>query len=111
MFRAVFSMFFWVILARWSYSEIQLSCPKLLPFIDYSLRRLQIPTHDKWPAKSEVITFMNDMVQDLDKSEHQVSSDTHSKEHQAKFFGASLDLPHPKDTDTRAQLKTDSRSN
>lgn len=50
-------MFLWVLIARWAYAEVKLSVPNLIPFIDYSLEQVQIPTHDQWPPKEEIMAY------------------------------------------------------
>lgn len=52
MIRILFSLCFWVIIARWSYAEIKLLLPSAVPVIDYALDTIQIPTHDKWNAQT-----------------------------------------------------------
>lgn len=42
-------MFFWVVVARWCYSEVGLFFPQALPVIDQALETISLPTHDKWP--------------------------------------------------------------
>lgn len=49
MFRLIFSLLFWVTLARWGYQEIALYSPEVTPFIDRFIERFTPPTHDKWP--------------------------------------------------------------
>jgi len=51
MLRLLLSFFLTVVVARWVYSEIQLSLPQAVPAIDYVLKKVQIPTHDKWDRK------------------------------------------------------------
>lgn len=46
--RALFTMMFWVVLARWSYSEIAQVSPYLQSSVDRLLEVAAIPTHDKW---------------------------------------------------------------
>ena len=48
MFRLLLSISLSVVIARWAYQEVELCVPQLVPYIDYSLERVQIPTHDKW---------------------------------------------------------------
>jgi hypothetical protein len=62
MFRFFFSLCCSVIIARWIYQEVQLAAPELVPFIDYSLDRVQIPTHDKWlkTALSNAVRYIDD---------------------------------------------------
>jgi hypothetical protein len=50
MFRLMFSMLMWVTVARWVYSEVELSAPVLIPVFDSILEVVQIPTHDQWSA-------------------------------------------------------------
>lgn len=52
MLKLLFKLFFWVVVARWGYAEIQLSAPALVPYVDYTLTVVQIPTHDRWPKES-----------------------------------------------------------
>lgn len=48
MVRLVFTFLLTVVVARWMYSEVQVSFPQAVPFIDYALEKVQIPTHDQW---------------------------------------------------------------
>lgn len=48
MVRLLLTMLFSIAVARWSYSEVKLVFPSALPFIDFALRKVEIPTHDKW---------------------------------------------------------------
>ncbi|MBN8548331.1 MAG: hypothetical protein J0M12_03325 [Deltaproteobacteria bacterium] len=48
MFRIMFSIFFWALVGRWAYSEVNLVFPSVTPVIDFALTKLQIPTHDRW---------------------------------------------------------------
>ena len=41
-------MMFWVILARWGYSEVANFSPALRQSIDVVLEVAVIPTHDRW---------------------------------------------------------------
>lgn len=52
MFRWLCSFVFTVAAARWIYAEVKLAVPEAMPLIDYSLERLQIPTHDKWSKQA-----------------------------------------------------------
>ena len=58
MIRIVFSLFFWALVGRWAYSEVNLVFPSATPVIDFALTKLQIPTHDQWDAKS-IHTFIS----------------------------------------------------
>ncbi len=51
MLRLVFSLFLWVSVGRWTYSEIELLAPKAIPAVDALVEFLDIPTHDKWDFK------------------------------------------------------------
>ena len=46
--RAVLTMFFWVIVARWSYAEIAKFSPTMRASVDSLLELATIPTHDQW---------------------------------------------------------------
>ncbi len=52
MIRIFFKLCFWVIIARWTYAEVQLVAPSATPAIDFALQKIQIPTHDKWSKGS-----------------------------------------------------------
>jgi len=51
MIRFLFSLFFYVILARWIYAEAVLFSPDMTPLIDGALETISVPTHDKWDKK------------------------------------------------------------
>lgn len=52
MFRIMFSLFFWALVGRWAYSEVNLVFPSVTPVIDFALTKLQIPTHDRWDPQA-----------------------------------------------------------
>jgi len=66
MFRLMFSMVMWVTVARWMYSEAELSAPMLIPVFDSILEVVQIPTHDQWSAEpfEEVFAQMQSILDD-----------------------------------------------
>jgi len=105
MFKAIFSMIFWVVVARWGYSELQLSFPNLVPFIDYSLSRVQIPTHDKWPAKATVISFLNTVAKDWESTKAEQASNSRPVHPHTKLFGASLNQSDSQVSDYKAQVR------
>jgi hypothetical protein len=60
----MFSMVMWVTVARWVYSEAELSAPVLIPVFDSILEVVQIPTHDQWSAEpfKEVFAEMREVL-------------------------------------------------
>lgn len=48
MVRFFLALGFYVVVGRWLYSEAELSAPNLVPVIDATLEKVQIPTHDTW---------------------------------------------------------------
>lgn len=48
MIKFIFTMIFYVAVARWIYAEVRLVTPNVMPAIDRVLTVAQIPTHDKW---------------------------------------------------------------
>jgi len=66
MLRLAFSICCSVVIARWVYHEVQLTAPQLVPYIDYSLERIQIPTHDKW-----LKTALNNAIDLIETQENQ----------------------------------------
>lgn len=48
MIRLIFTMCFWVVVARWIYAETYVRFPTALPAIDYALDTVRIPTSDQW---------------------------------------------------------------
>lgn len=48
MIKFIFTMIFYVAVARWIYAEVRLVTPQVVPAIDSVLTIAQIPTHDKW---------------------------------------------------------------
>lgn len=46
--KVLFTMMFWVVLARWGYSEVAQLSPTLRKSIDVVLEVAVIPTHDRW---------------------------------------------------------------
>lgn len=49
MIRVLFSLFLYVTVARWLYSEAKLLVPSATPVLEQVVTLAQIPTHDKWP--------------------------------------------------------------
>ena len=64
-------MFFWVVVARWGYAEVKLGLPDLIPSIDYALEQIQIPTHDHWPPKAEILAYANRLLDSLSEAPQQ----------------------------------------
>lgn len=48
MIKFIFSMIFYVAVARWIYAEVRLVTPQVVPALDSVMTIAQIPTHDKW---------------------------------------------------------------
>ena len=48
MIKFIFTMIFYVAVARWIYAEVRLVTPQVMPAMDAVLTIAQIPTHDKW---------------------------------------------------------------
>lgn len=51
MIKFIFTMIFYVAVARWIYAEVRLVTPQVMPAIDKVITLAQIPTHDKWDPK------------------------------------------------------------
>jgi hypothetical protein len=68
MTRMLFSFCLWVVVARWAYSEVQLVCPPLVPYINKALAAVEIPTHDKWP-KEQILKVLTSAVAEFNRSE------------------------------------------
>ena len=64
MFRFLFTMLFYVIVARWIYAEVNVICPSVSPGIDRMLSALQIPTHNEWSKESvkQVFSSADSMI-------------------------------------------------
>jgi hypothetical protein len=46
--KIIFTMLFWVVVARWGYAEIAQVSPVLRASIDRVMEVATIPTHDRW---------------------------------------------------------------
>lgn len=57
--RYLFSMFLWVVIARWGYAELSLMVPEAIPAIDSALEVVKIPTHNEW-ADLEIVKILKD---------------------------------------------------
>ena len=53
-------MMFWVVLARWGYSEIAHASPTLRKSVDNILEVATIPTHDRWD-----LTAVKEVAEDI----------------------------------------------
>ena len=62
MIRLVAGFLAAVIMARWVYSEVQMSFPFAVPYIDGALETVSIPTHDRWDK--EKIKYAAQVVAD-----------------------------------------------
>ena len=60
MLRFLFGFISTVLIARWIYSEVQVTLPQVIPLIDSALLKLEIPTHNRWDR--EKINKYMDMV-------------------------------------------------
>jgi len=78
MFRLMFSMLMWVTVARWMYSEAELSAPVLIPVFDSIMEVVQIPTHDTWSREPfeaaisgvrEVLADSGELFREVDSGE------------------------------------------
>jgi hypothetical protein len=68
MTRMLFSFCLWVVVARWAYSEVQLVCPPLVPYINKVLTAVEIPTHDKWP-KERLLKIVTATIAQFEKAD------------------------------------------
>ncbi len=55
LFRCIFSLLFWVTVARWGYQEIALFAPETTPYIDRFIECFTPPTHDQWEDISNFV--------------------------------------------------------
>ncbi len=48
MIRFLFTCMFYTTIARWGYAELTILLPQAVPFVNETLAKIQIPTHDTW---------------------------------------------------------------
>jgi hypothetical protein len=72
--RIVFSMLFWVVLARWTYAEISHASPALASSLDSLIEVATIPTHDQWDLTSAQ-EFAHNLVEQLRTGEAQAEQE------------------------------------
>ena len=53
MFRFIFSMVFYVVVARWLYVEASILVPGLTPYLDHAVTSISIPPHTRWGGELE----------------------------------------------------------
>lgn len=91
--RILFSLFFWVMVARWGYAELQLSLPGLIPYVDRAVQAMTIPTHDQW-ADSTIVKTLASLQGSEEKAEVALASvlpSTKTEEHDSQSLEALLE--------------------
>ena len=66
--RVFFTMFFWVVVSRWTYAEISRASPALQTSVDQILELASIPTHDRWDF-TKVKELAEEMSQSIQSKE------------------------------------------
>ena len=52
MVRFAFSFLAWMVFGNWVYDEIKVTFPGAVPVVDAAMKKIAIPTHDRWNQQS-----------------------------------------------------------